>query len=189
MSDILENFCETENDKIPDYDIIDIEKKTDEEMSLSSLEIKKGIPIRAPSTVWQHFEKIFDNNGVYLKIKCNYCIQSYSVKCSTTTLNDHWKSKHLKIQPGGIGSIERAFNNSKQQAKSQGNEYLDHLNRLINWVILEYQPFRVVDSKSFRELINGFNPEFKVPSRQTLRNKIDNKYSYYKSGIIKIFQV
>ena len=47
----------------------------------------------------------------------------------------------------------------------------------------------MVDSNSFRELINGLNPGFKVPSRQTLRGKIDNKYSYYKNKIIKMFQV
>src|SRR5947207_9206627 len=159
MSDNFEidSICETEKDKVPEDDVQE-EKKTDEEMSLDSSEIKrKGTPVRAPSFVWQHFEKIFDNNGGHLKSKCNYCNQIYTAKCSTTTLSDHWKSKHSKIQPGGTGSIEMAFNNFQQQkvAKSQGNDYLDPLGKLVNWVIVECQPFRVVDSYSFREFINS----------------------------------
>lgn len=184
MSDNLENF---------DVEILEgdvEEQRTDEEMSFNSSEIKRNVgSIRAPSIVWQHFEKIFNDSGIHSQTKCNYCGQSYSSKCSTTTLNDHWKSKHSKIQPGGTGSIEMAFNNSEKQVKSKGDQPLDHLNRLTNWVILEYQPFRVVDSSSFKEFINGLNPGFKVPSRQTLRNKIDDKYIHYKNGIIKMFQV
>jgi len=160
-------------------------KRTDEEISLDS-ENKKVPPIRAPSVVWQHFEKIFDDDGVHVQTKCNYCNQKYSVKCSTTTLNDHWKSRHSKIQPKGMGSIEMAFNNSQ---KLKGENYLDSLSKLVDWVIMECQSFRVVDSSSFREFIKSLNPGFQVPSRQTLRNKIDDKYTTYKNQIIKMFQV
>lgn len=155
-------------------------ERTNEETLLASLGTKKK-PTRTPSSAWQHFKKIFDSNNNHFQTKCNYCRQIYSAKCSTTTLNDHLKSKHSDIQSESIGSIEKA--------KSQDGENLNHLDRLINWVILEYQPFKMVDSNSFRELINGLNPGFKVPSRQTLRGKIDNKYSYYKNKIIKMFQV
>ena len=189
-----DGFC-TEDDaeaekRTDEEDDVQEEKRTDEEMSLDS-EIKKVPPIRLPSAVWQHFEKIFDDNGVHMQTKCNYCNQKYSTKCSTTTLNDHWKSKHSKIQPGGIGSIEMAFNNFQQQqvAKLQGEEYLNLLNKFINWIITDCQPFSVVDSCSFQELLNEFNPRFRVPSRQTIRKKIDDKYTNYKNNIIKIFQV
>ena len=156
-------------------------------MPLDPSEINRKIPpIRVPSLVWQHFEKILDDNGVHLNTKCNYCNQKYSAKCSTTTLNDHWKSKHSNIQPGGIGSIEIAFNNSKKKAKSQGE---DSLSKLINWIIVECQPFRVVDSDLFKDFINSLNSGFQVPARQTVRKKIDDKYTSYKNNIIKMFQV
>ena len=184
-------FFEIEDDKTSDVQDVQ-EKKTDEEMSFNSLETKrKTLPIRAPSAVWQHFEKIFDNGGIHLQSQCNYCSQIYSAKCSTTTLNDHWKAKHSKIQPGGIGSIEMAFSNIQQQqiVKLRGEEHVNLLNKLINWIIIDCQPFSVVDSYPFQEFINDLNPRFKVPSRQTLRNKIDDKYTNYKNNIIKMFQV
>ena len=60
-------FFEIEDDKTSDVQDVQ-EKKTDEEMSFNSLETKrKTLPIRAPSAVWQHFEKIFDNGGIHLQ--------------------------------------------------------------------------------------------------------------------------
>jgi len=46
-----------------------------------------------------------------------------------------------------------------------------------------------VDSSSFKELIASLNPEFQVPSRQTLHKKIVNKYEQNKKIIIKLIQV
>ena len=188
MSDNLvnDNFCEIETDRMAE-DVQEEEgsKRTDDEISLNS-ENKKVLLIRAPNVVWQHFEKIFDDDGVHVQTKCNYCNQKYRVKCSTTTLNDHWKSRHSKIQLKRMGSIKMAFNNSQ---KLKGENYLDSLSKLVDWVIMECQSFRVVNSSSFREFIKSLNSGFQVPSRQTLRNKIDDKYTTYKSRMIKMFQV
>ncbi len=170
-----------------DYD--PTQEKTDEEISLHSLEkkSKNTPPTRAPSSVWQHYEKIFDDKGDCINIKCNYCDQRYSSKSSTSTLNDHWKKKHSKVQPGGVGSIEAAFNNKSQPTREK--EYPEIVDNLVNWVIADCQPFRVVDGLYFKEFITGLNPRFKIPSRQTLRKKIDNKYEQYKKDIIKMLQV
>ena len=69
MNNNLEQDCffEIEDDKTSDVQDIQ-EKKTDEEMSFNSLETKrKTLSIHAPSAVWQHFEKIFDNGGIHLQ--------------------------------------------------------------------------------------------------------------------------
>ena len=81
---------EDETDIIIDVDV-EQERKTDEEVSLGSSEKKLTNlpPVRAPSTVWQHYERIYNNEGVHIHTKCNYCNQKYSIKCSTSTLNDH----------------------------------------------------------------------------------------------------
>jgi hypothetical protein len=181
---------EDETDIIIDVDV-EQERKTDEEVSLGSSEKKLTNlpPVRAPSTVWQHYERIYNNEGVHIHTKCNYCNQKYSIKCSTSTLNDHWKRKHLKIQPGGVGSIEVAFDNARSQPKLQSEDHLDSLDKLVNWIITECQPFRVVESDSFQEFVASLDSEFHIPSRHTIRNKIDKKYTHYRNNVIKLFQV
>jgi len=174
---------------LPELD--DIQEKTDEEVSLGSEKKSKNLPpTRLPSCVWQYYEKVIDNKGILIHIKCIYCGQKYGAKTSTGTLNDHFKKKHSKVQPEGAGSIEAAFNNSSQaRIKSKGDQYLDILNNIIDWVIIECQPFRVVDGPSFKKMIASLNPEFQAPSRQTLRKKIDIKYEQTKKTIINILQV
>ena len=192
MSDIDNNSVEImEIEDEIEYPVIVIEENThecDEVIPSNSSEKneKKTPPVRSPSAVWQHYEKIFDKEGIYLHTKCNYCSQKYSVKCSTTTLNDHFKKKHEKIQPKKVGSIEVAFTNVKSV---QGEDCLNLSNKLVNWIIVECLPFRTVDSPFFHEFITGLNPKFQIPSRQTLRKKIDDKYIQYKGNIIKMFQV
>jgi len=202
MSDLEKDNHENEEDGdymlepiipiINDDDDYNIYEKTDEEISLHSLEKKPNKPpSRAPSIVWQYYEKIFDDQGNCISIKCNYCDQKYSSKSSTTTLNDHWTRRHSKVQPGGVGSIEAAFGNKSQTTctKLQGDEYLVHFNKLVKWVIRDSQSFRVVDSFEFRDFLIGLNPRFQVPSRQTIRKKIGDRYEQYKKDIIKLFQV
>ena len=168
-----------------------IQERTDEELSLDSEKKSKNLPpTRTPSLVWQYYEKVNDDKGVLIHIKCIYCGQKYGVKTSTGTLNDHFKKKHSKVQPGGAGSIEAAFNNSSHtQTKSKVDQHLDILNNIVDWVIMECQPFRVVDGPKFKKMIASLNPEFKAPSRQTVRKKIGIKYEQTKKTIINMLQV
>ena len=70
-------------------------------MSLISLEKSKNLPpTRSPSSVWEHYEKIFDDKDIFIHIACKYCNQKYSLKSSTTTLKDYWKKKHYKNVSG-----------------------------------------------------------------------------------------
>jgi len=43
----------------------------------------------------------------------------------------------------------------------QGEEYSDILNNLVDWVIADCQPFRVVDSSYFKEFITSLNLDSK----------------------------
>ncbi len=69
----------------------------------------------------------------------------------------------------------------------QDEEHLNLLDKLINWIIVDCQLFSIVNNYFFKKLINSLNPEFKVSSKQTLCNKIDDKYTNYKNNIIEIF--
>ena len=50
-------------------------------------------------------------------------------------------------------------------------------NRIVDYFIEEMVPFRTIESKSFRRMIEGFDSDFKIMSRHKLRSKIMGKYS------------
>ena len=57
------------------------DKEESNETNLDKKE-KNSPPVRAPSAVWEHYKKIFSDDGIHIHTKCNYCNQKYAAKCS-----------------------------------------------------------------------------------------------------------
>ena len=130
--------------------------------------------------VWEHFKKIelVDNNNP--KAICNYC---------NKVLGCHWKN-------GTLGTMShltnrcptsplRKSNITKSQTLLQmlvkttikGNQGVGFVkydpikirNLVVRYFIKEELPFRHVKSDGFRELMNGIEARFNVPSHNTLQ--------------------
>jgi len=66
----LEDSYEAEMEPIILIPELDDTQKTDEEVSLNSEKKSKNLPpIRAPSLVWQHYEKVTDDKGNTCKMQ------------------------------------------------------------------------------------------------------------------------
>ena len=50
--------------------------------------------IKAPSDIWNYFQKIYDENNILKLYKCNLCNITYSSACATSTLRRHLETKH-----------------------------------------------------------------------------------------------
>ena len=62
----------------------------------------------------------------------------------------------------------------KNQKKKHKCKKLDSL--LVDWIVDDQQPFQVVVNKRFVKLVDGLNPSYKLPVRQTVNKIIDSKY-------------
>ena len=103
--------------------------------SITSQETSKAItipPTKTQSVVWEHFDKIYNEEGKHIQTKCKYCSQNYSKTSSTSTLKKHWSKYHEKIQPGGIGSLEALFGFSISKPKLRNEDYVNIMEKLIN---------------------------------------------------------
>nr|CAH7746875.1 unnamed protein product [Callosobruchus chinensis] len=47
-------------------------------------------------------------------------------------------------------------------------------NQLLKFIVKDYQPFNIVDSKDFQKLVNMLNPNYELPSRKVLSNSLLN---------------
>lgn len=142
------------------------------------------------SDIWKFFtrkEKITkDQNGdeqIENFILCNIGQCHLSAKNSTTTLERHLKAKHHDIY---IEFVEQKDNNiepwltEKQNAKHE---------ILVNWIILDQQPFTIVDNLNFQKFISSIQPRYKLPIRHTLKKMILSKFKTARVEICNYLQL
>ena len=102
------------------------------------------------SNVWQHFDSE-ENYSI-----CKYCKQTYAKSTSTSILKRHYRKNH-----------EKKINKTKQTTLQfftsiPHPEEIMHEKTIsvVEWIVLDLQPFSVVASKSFIKLVNKLDPQY-----------------------------
>jgi hypothetical protein len=140
---------------------------------------------RLPSDVWKFFtrkeQNKIDQDGheqIEKFILCNVGQCSLSGKNSTSTLERHLKAKHHDAYKELCEQKSNAlepWSNALQKEK--------HI-LLVNWIIVDQQPFTVVENPGFIKYMLAIQPRYKLPSRHTLKKMILSKF---KTGRKEIF--
>ncbi|KAL7090882.1 hypothetical protein ACP275_12G069900 [Erythranthe tilingii] len=136
-----------------------------------------GIGSKQNSWVWDHFER-FEENG-NPRASCNYCSQDYAAhpkQHGTGNLINHLrlqckkypfklvdkKQKTLVLEPtygNGVSSLT---------LKSVSYSYEDCRFKLVEMIVLDELPFKIVEGEGFRKYSACVQPRFIVPSRMTV---------------------
>lgn len=53
----------------------------------------------------------------------------------------------------------------------------------------DHQPFSIVENEGFRNLMKAVAPQYKIPSRTSLRRWLDNKYEAVSETLKKMFTI
>jgi hypothetical protein len=59
---------------------------------------------------------------------------------------------------------------------------------IIEWIVLDLQPFSVVESESFIKLINKLDPHYRLPSRHTIKRSIIEEFKERRKMIANFLQ-
>jgi hypothetical protein len=121
----------------------------------------------------------------------------YSYDASTgRSIEAHLRKKHQiskdrtqhtsSRRSGGQITIEEAArldtNNPQQQQLLMKLQELfdagDSQLFLMDWIVINNLPFRVVESEEFRRFVTSINPACWIPSRKVITNLIKNEYQY-----------
>jgi hypothetical protein len=131
------------------------------------------------SWVWDHFEKIGS-----LAI-CKQCKEKIKCKGSSTSgLSRHLKSRHnISEKKESQPKIDNVFK-TKLIGFAQKKEKMDDL--IVKLIAEKMLPLNIVETKSFRELIHISEPNYIFPSRNTIKSRINEKYSETKDKIKEI---
>ena len=131
---------------------------------------------KMPADVWNFFtrqEKVTrDLNGdeKFEKfILCNVGQCHLSSNNSTTTLERHLKSKHHDAY---IELSEKRINIEAWSTEIQKTKH----ELFINWIVVDQQPFTIVDNSSFQKFMSSIQPRYKLLSRHTLKGMVMTKF-------------
>lgn len=135
--------------------------------------------------VWKFFtrkEKTTRDETIEPYIFCNVGKCHLSNNNSTTTLERHLRAKHhdAYVELHDQRIITKLWAKEIQDAK---HEFL------VNWVIIDQQPFSIVDNLSFRKFMLSIQPRYKLPSRYTLKKMILSKFQTAREEICNYLQL
>ena len=133
------------------------------------------------SIAWDHFTKLplVETKGEH-KAKCNHCRAVYSChpnKHGTNSMIKHLHRSHkwLFNKVGKKGTlhgymprISEGEEDGSSTKLSVGYNLEDCRRAVAEFVICDEMPFKVVEGRGFRKMLNRLEPRFTVPSRVTI---------------------
>src|SRR6266496_2828203 len=176
-------FIEDDNDydTFPIYDFVEnqvfIDDEFEDNVSVASELKTTGSTTVNSAKVWKFFEKkeetIIDENGdekIKKYIHCNVCKCYLFSTNFTTILARYLKSKHKESYnelQKGLEELEFwPLEIQKEKHKS-----------LVNWIIVDQQPFTVVENQQFQNFVFSIQPRYKLPSRHFVKDMIVQKFT------------
>ena len=147
---------------------------------VENTQAKRRKEIAPRANVWVHFRR-FNVNGRQ-RAECNYCKKDYAAdpgRNGTSTLNSHLRNclknpENKKDSQQTILSYQSSCKDSKEG--SLGTWFFNQMRTrkaLARMVIIDEQPFSIVDKEGFRGLMKEACPQFEMPSRFTFTAKRD----------------
>lgn len=131
------------------------------------------------SDAWNYFN--LQDPQYPSKVVCQKCNQVYSKSSGVTTLKEHLKKTH-GITVDNIKKIVQTKLNFSRVDPWPREEKLIRDQALVEWVIVNLQPFTVVTNLQFIKLINTLDPRYILPGRTSLKEKVTD----YFEGMRKI---
>ena len=153
--------------------------------------------MKKSSPVWDSFEKINDK-----QVKCKFCLDVLSYRGGTSSMLSHLQSKHPSItqtQPlncSSTRSVGQPISNEGRAKQSTMANFVTLQKRcspgwaetiislIMKMVALDMMPVYTVEGKGFRQLMEFVEPEYKLPSHQTIMRRVNKMYGEIKRAVM-----
>ncbi|XP_011858529.1 PREDICTED: zinc finger BED domain-containing protein 1-like [Vollenhovia emeryi] len=98
--------------------------------------------------------------------------QASSSGCSSKVTITDTQPKQNALQR----NVKELFSNIKSITNIEGNKHKKITEAIVNFIIMDHKPFSIVEGNEFTQLMRELVPLYKIPSRETFKKRIDEKY-------------
>ena len=134
------------------------------------------------SNTWKYFKRSADDKTV----KCTLCSSEMTYTGGTTNMLNHLRLKHLSEQKPSNNdkqfSMDSFVNSPKKLSSSQSEKITQ---AIADMIIKDYIPLSIVESESFVNLMQIVAPDYKVPSRNTVKSRLIKRYDDERDSLVK----
>ncbi|XP_027859163.1 uncharacterized protein LOC114135785 isoform X1 [Xiphophorus couchianus] len=116
------------------------------------------------SDMWEYFKLVKPD-----KVQCLVCSAELKYHGSTSSMIRHYTAKH--------GAVVNQGKANKGDRKRELDE------ALVNMLVKDSQPFSIVDDCGFKEFVALLDPTYTLPSKQTLKDMVIQRYKGQMSKI------
>jgi len=137
------------------------------------------------AVIWKYFKIIVKDDTSYTK--CNICQTDLRYNYNTSAMRTHIKTNH-QTEWEKVKELEETQKNSMLQPQLNfpvielPKQRLNEINEaIVKWICADMRPFSIVQSTSFKNLLNLLEPRYKLPSSNSLKSICDELYEKEKS--------
>ncbi|XP_065054160.1 E3 SUMO-protein ligase ZBED1-like [Rhopilema esculentum] len=149
--------------------------------------------MKRSSLVWEYFAKIDEK-----QVKCKLCEDRLSYRGGTSSMLSHVRSKHPTVCQPQQQNVQIPTSNqppSRDSASASAVQSSQHVPKnqqtMTNYMIgqrkcnSDMMPTYMVEGKGFRQFMGFIEPDYKVPSHQTIMRRINKIYNEVRRNIEK----
>ena len=136
----------------------------------------RGPPKKPRSDVWEHYE-LLEGQKKVLCLLCNPH-KEISYQGGTVNLRDHLSSQHSSVYKTSTSDKAKQttlLDYGKRSCCSEARAK-DITNLIMNMIIFDMRPLRLVESTGFLQLMSFVEPSYKVPSAMHMSKLIHQKH-------------
>lgn len=148
---------------------------------------------RKSSWVWEHFDLLDPGD----KVRCVHCHGCYSYNNSSSSTGNmikHLKCSHVYVACGkqGCSSTDPdqpllgSFYGPTSTLTPTKKKKITEL--IVNVIVGDMRPICMVEGIHFKKLMKELAPNYEVPSRSTITESIENKFSCVKNRMKEILR-
>jgi Protein of unknown function (DUF 659) len=108
------------------------------------------------------------------KRECPSCGKIFGSKTGTSSIRSHLQNHGLLL----VKEQTNLDNNSKNKYSRS-----EKMQAVIEWIVLDIQPFKVVEGDSFRKMVSRFDPVYQIPTRNTIKKFIKKSFDRRRNKI------